>query len=55
MTHKALFDYMDRGALTPVVSVILAMEEMPKAHVEVVSPSRGGALGNIVIKCSDIE
>lgn len=55
MTHRALFDYMDRGALTPVVSVILAMEEMPKAHVEVVKPSRGGALGNIVIKCSDIE
>ena len=48
-TNLALFDAMSRGALKPVVGLQLSLSEAPHAHVEVVSPSSGGALGNIVL------
>eukprot|EP00927_Polykrikos_kofoidii_P033962 TRINITY_DN2879_c0_g2_i1.p1 TRINITY_DN2879_c0_g2~~TRINITY_DN2879_c0_g2_i1.p1 ORF type:complete len:377 (+),score=68.21 TRINITY_DN2879_c0_g2_i1:113-1132(+) len=48
-THVALQDAMSRGALVPVVGMELPLEGAPKAHVEVMQPSGGGALGNIVL------
>eukprot|EP00756_Hemistasia_phaeocysticola_P008443 Hpha_TRINITY_DN14617_c0_g1::TRINITY_DN14617_c0_g1_i3::g.48121::m.48121/K00344/qor, CRYZ; NADPH2:quinone reductase len=48
-THKALQAAMERGALKPVVGMELALGEAPKAHVEVMQPSSGGAVGNIVL------
>eukprot|EP00811_Abedinium_folium_P003300 NODE_13033_length_1189_cov_3.582863.p1 GENE.NODE_13033_length_1189_cov_3.582863~~NODE_13033_length_1189_cov_3.582863.p1 ORF type:complete len:224 (+),score=75.19 NODE_13033_length_1189_cov_3.582863:199-870(+) len=54
-TQEALYGLMECGALTPTVGMTLPMEEAPKTHVEVMNPSRGGALGNIIIACSDLE
>eukprot|EP00927_Polykrikos_kofoidii_P033961 TRINITY_DN2879_c0_g1_i1.p1 TRINITY_DN2879_c0_g1~~TRINITY_DN2879_c0_g1_i1.p1 ORF type:complete len:356 (+),score=53.75 TRINITY_DN2879_c0_g1_i1:69-1070(+) len=48
-THVALQDAMSRGVLVPVVGLELPLADAPKAHVEVMQPSAGGALGNIVL------
>lgn len=48
-THRALYEAMDNGALTPMVGMELDLSEAPKAHMEVMNPSAGGALGNIVL------
>ncbi len=47
--HAQLYAAMEGGALTPVVGMKLPLEEAPKAHVEVMAPSAGGATGNIVL------
>lgn len=44
-----LYDAMQRGVLKPVVGMELDLADAPKAHVEVMNPSSGGALGNIVL------
>jgi len=48
-THAALQDAMARGALKPVVGMELPLAEAARAHVEVMGPSSGGAVGNIVL------
>lgn len=48
-THAALQDAMARGALKPVVGMELPLADAAKAHVEVMGPSSGGAVGNIVL------
>ena len=48
-THAALFDAMVSGALTPVVGVELPLSEAATAHKEVMQPSSGGKVGNIVL------
>lgn len=47
--HSALYETMERGALKPVVGMELPLVEAPKAHVEVMKPSSGGSVGNIVL------
>eukprot|EP00811_Abedinium_folium_P001890 NODE_11732_length_1268_cov_5.656442.p1 GENE.NODE_11732_length_1268_cov_5.656442~~NODE_11732_length_1268_cov_5.656442.p1 ORF type:complete len:375 (+),score=142.60 NODE_11732_length_1268_cov_5.656442:94-1125(+) len=47
--HAGLQDAMARGALTPHVGMRLAFADAPRAHVEVMAPSAGGAVGNIVL------
>eukprot|EP00239_Pterosperma_sp_CCMP1384_P000357 CAMPEP_0197849796 /NCGR_PEP_ID=MMETSP1438-20131217/13249_1 /TAXON_ID=1461541 /ORGANISM="Pterosperma sp., Strain CCMP1384" /LENGTH=358 /DNA_ID=CAMNT_0043462635 /DNA_START=280 /DNA_END=1356 /DNA_ORIENTATION=- len=48
--HRQLYKAMECGYLKPVVGMELPLEEAAKAHVEVMTPSSGGAAGNIVIK-----
>ncbi|CAE7479969.1 CRYZ, partial [Symbiodinium pilosum] len=47
--HSGLHDLMAGGALAPVVSLQLPLQEAAKAHVEVMQPSAGGAAGNVVL------
>lgn len=47
--HGALFDAMERGALRPTVGMELPLAEASTAHVEVMQPSAGGSVGNIVL------
>lgn len=47
--HRMLWAMMTQGSLSPVVSLELPLREAPAAHVEVMTPSRGGAVGNIVL------
>lgn len=51
-THQALYEAMESGALTPVVGMELDLSDAPKAHAEVMNPSAGGAVGNIVLNVS---
>ena len=48
-THRALYDAMNRGALTPMVGMALPLADAPRAHVEVMEPSAGGKVGNITL------
>ena len=52
-THTALFTAMSKGTLKPVVGMVLPLEEAAKAHIEVMTPSSGGATGNIVLQVRD--
>eukprot|EP00931_Biecheleriopsis_adriatica_P095238 TRINITY_DN68878_c0_g1_i1.p1 TRINITY_DN68878_c0_g1~~TRINITY_DN68878_c0_g1_i1.p1 ORF type:complete len:366 (+),score=54.03 TRINITY_DN68878_c0_g1_i1:45-1142(+) len=47
--HSELFEAMSRGTLLPVIGMRLPLGEAAKAHVEVMAPSSGGAVGNIVL------
>eukprot|EP00658_Telonema_sp_P-2_P005008 TRINITY_DN11876_c0_g1_i4.p1 TRINITY_DN11876_c0_g1~~TRINITY_DN11876_c0_g1_i4.p1 ORF type:complete len:335 (+),score=48.20 TRINITY_DN11876_c0_g1_i4:122-1126(+) len=47
--HAALYELMCDGKLRPVVGTEVGLEEVQVAHEEVVSPSRGGAVGNVVV------
>ena len=40
---------LEQGKLSPVVGLELGLDEAPKSHVEVMEPSAGGAVGNIVV------
>ena len=48
-THRALYASMERGELTPVVGAIFALDDAPSAHREIVAPTAGGKVGNIVV------
>merc|ERR1712232_423662 len=48
-THAQLFDALSRGVLAPVVGQELPLDEVAKAHEEVMGPGSGGANGNIVL------
>ena len=52
-THAALFGAMERGELTPMVGRVFALAEAARAHAEIVEPSAGGKLGNIVLRVRD--
>ena len=47
--HADLYQMMEQGQLSPVVGMELSLEEAPKSHIEVMAPSAGGAVGNIVV------
>jgi len=51
--NAGLYEAMEAGSLTPVVGMQLSLEEAPKSHVEVMTPSAGGATGNIVLVVMD--
>mmetsp|Transcript_22252 Transcript_22252/g.61737 ORF Transcript_22252/g.61737 Transcript_22252/m.61737 type:complete len:342 (+) Transcript_22252:207-1232(+) len=53
--HAQLYKALESGALKPVVSMRLPLEEAGKGHVEVMTPSAGGATGNIVLAVTDEE
>jgi hypothetical protein len=40
---------MERGELTPVVGATFALDDAPSAHREIVAPTAGGKVGNIVV------
>eukprot|EP01052_Picozoa_sp_SAG31_P063962 SAG31_NODE_22855_length_516_cov_1.446043_1_plen_68_part_00 len=47
--HTAMRPMMEAGTLKPTIGIELGLGDAPKSHVEVMSPSSGGAVGNIVI------
>lgn len=51
--HAALYAAMEAETLTPVIGMTLSLEEAPKAHTEVMTPSAGGKVGNIVLHLRD--
>lgn len=54
-THRALYDAMDRGALRPIVGTALPLAEAARAHMEIMEPSAGGKVGNIVLVVREEE
>jgi len=48
--HAGLYKAMEAGTHTPVVGMRLPLEEAARAHKEVMEPSTGGAIGNIVLE-----
>ena len=48
-THAALFEAMASGKLTPIVGAEVALRDAGVAHEEVMAPSSGGKVGNIVV------
>ena len=48
-THQALYDSMSTGGLSPIVGATFGLAEADKAHAEIVAPSAGGKVGNIVV------
>ena len=54
-THQALYESMDSGGLMPVVGATFALADAAKAHVEVVEPSSGGKIGNVVVVVREEE
>ena len=48
-THAALYESMAAGKLAPMVGAALPLADAAKAHVEVMAPSSGGKVGNIVL------
>ena len=51
--HAALYESMVSGALTPVVGETFPLADAAQAHVEVVQPSAGGKVGNVVVVVRD--
>jgi NADPH2:quinone reductase len=48
-THRALYEAMESGGLTPIVGTTFTIADAAKAHLEVSEPSIGGKVGNIVV------
>jgi len=48
-THRALFNAMEDGQLTPVVGTTFELADAAKAHIEVMEPSQGAKVGNVVL------
>lgn len=40
---------LESGAFTPFVSTQYPLEAAPQAHIDVITPAKGGAAGNLVI------
>eukprot|EP00939_MAST-03C_sp_MAST-3C-sp1_P001186 g1186.t1 len=51
-THTSLYEKLESGQLKPVVGACFDLREAPEAHVEVMEPSAGGSVGNVVIRCA---
>ena len=47
--HAELYKLMVAGSFKPVVGMTLGLEQAALSHVEVMAPSAGGAVGNIVV------